>query len=110
MEISELIPHIEALIFASDKPLTAMEITELLNNAFGFMDDKLTLDQIPTGIEGIVAKYNSDFYPFEVRESGGGWQFLSKKSFSQNDCPVKWRQISETPFCSCTGNPGNSGI
>jgi segregation and condensation protein B len=81
MILSELIPHIEALIFASDKPLTAMELTELLNNAFGFMDDKLTLDQISTGIEGIVAKYNSDFYPFEVRESGGGWQFLSKKSF-----------------------------
>ncbi len=81
MEISDLIPHIEALIFASDKPLTAMEMTELLNNAFGFMDDKLTLDQIQTGIEGIVAKYNSEFYPFEVRESGGGWQFLSKKEF-----------------------------
>lgn len=56
-------------------------MTELLNNAFGFMDDKLTLDQISTGIEGIVAKYNTEFYPFEVRESGGGWQFLSKKSF-----------------------------
>jgi segregation and condensation protein B len=81
MEISDLIPHIEALIFASDKPLTAMEMTELLNNAFGFMDDKLTLDQIQTGIDGIVAKYNSEFYPFEVRESGGGWQFLSKKAF-----------------------------
>jgi segregation and condensation protein B len=81
MEISDLIPHIEALIFASDKPLTAMEMTELLNNAFGFMDDKLTLDQVQTGIDGIVAKYNSEFYPFEVRESGGGWQFLSKKAF-----------------------------
>jgi len=81
MEISSLIPHIEALIFASDKPLTAMEMTELLNNAFGFMEDKLTLEQIQTGMEGIVSKYNADFYPFEVRESGGGWQFLSKKEF-----------------------------
>jgi segregation and condensation protein B len=81
MDLSDLIPHIESLIFASDKPLTAMEMTELLNNAFGFMDDKLTLDQIQTGIDGIVAKYNAEFYPFEVRESGGGWQFLSKKAF-----------------------------
>jgi segregation and condensation protein B len=81
MVLSELIPHIEVLIFASDKPLTAMEMTELLNNAFGFMDDKLTLDQVSSGIESIVAKYNSEFYPFEVRESGGGWQFLSKKAF-----------------------------
>jgi segregation and condensation protein B len=81
MELSDLIPHIEALIFASDKPLTAIEMTELLNNAFGFMDDKLTLEQIQTGIDGIVTKYNSEFYPFEVRESGGGWQFLSKKEY-----------------------------
>jgi segregation and condensation protein B len=81
MEISHLIPHIEALIFASDKPLPAMEITELLNNAFGFMEDKLTLEQVQAGLDGIVAKYKADFYPFEVRESGGGWQFLSKKEF-----------------------------
>jgi segregation and condensation protein B len=81
MEISDLIPHIEAMIFASDKPLTAMEMTGLLNHAFGFMEDKLTIDQVQTGIEGIVAKYNSEFYPFEVRESGGGWQFLSKKAY-----------------------------
>lgn len=81
MEISDLIPHIEALIFASDKPLTSMEITELLNNAFGFMEDKLTLEQVSTGVEGIVEKYKAEFYPFEVRESGGGWQFLSKKEY-----------------------------
>src|ERR1700754_587106 len=81
MDIAEIIPHIEALIFASDKPLTSMEITELLNNAFGFMEDKLTLEQVTTGIEGIVEKYKAEFYPFEVRESGGGWQFLSKKEF-----------------------------
>jgi segregation and condensation protein B len=81
MDISNLIPHIEALIFASDKPLTSMEMTELLNNAFGFMEDKLTLDQVTTGVEGIVEKYKAEFYPFEVRESGGGWQFLSKKEY-----------------------------
>lgn len=81
MEISHLIPHIEALIFASDKPLTAAEITDLLNSAFGFMEDKLAAEQIDAALEGIVEKYNSEFYPFEVRQSGGGWQFLTKKDF-----------------------------
>ncbi len=81
MEIGNIIPHIEALIFASDKPLTSMEITELINNAFGFMEEKLTLEQIQTSIEGILEKYATEFYPFEVRESGGGWQFLTKKDF-----------------------------
>jgi segregation and condensation protein B len=81
MEITNLIPHIEALIFASDRPLTTLEVTELVNNALGFMEDKITLDQVETAIEGIVEKYNSDFYPFEMKMSGGGWQFLTKKDY-----------------------------
>ena len=81
MEITGLIPHIEALIFASDKPLPVLEITDLLNNAFGFMDDKIGLDQVVAVFEGIVEKYNSEFYPFEVVQSGGGWQFLTKGEY-----------------------------
>ncbi len=81
MEIGNIIPHIEALIFASEKPLGAIELTDLINQAFGFMEDKLTLDQIEAGIEGIVEKYQSEFYPFELRFSGGGWQFLTKKEY-----------------------------
>lgn len=81
MEISNLIPHIEALIFASDKPLTSLEITDLVNQAFGFMEDKIVIEQVDTALEGIVEKYNSEFYPFDVRQSGGGWQFLTKKDF-----------------------------
>lgn len=81
MEIGHIIPHIEALIFASDKPLAPLEITEHVNNAFGFMEDKLTLDQIEAAIDGIKEKYQAAFYPFEIRESGGGLQFLTKKEF-----------------------------
>ncbi|RYY64921.1 MAG: SMC-Scp complex subunit ScpB [Chitinophagaceae bacterium] len=81
MEISSLIPHIESLIFASDKPLTPAELTELINQAFGFMEDKVLEEQVGAALEGIVEKYGSEFYPFEVRQSGGGWQFLTKKEF-----------------------------
>lgn len=83
MEIANLINHIEALIFASEKPLTAIELTELVNNAFGFLDDKVGIDQVETSIEGIKEKYASEFFPFELRESGGGLQFLTKKEFHQ---------------------------
>lgn len=83
MEIANLINHIEALIFASEKPLTAIELTELVNNAFGFLDDKVGIDQVETSIEGIKEKYASDFFPFELRQSGGGLQFLTKKEFHQ---------------------------
>jgi segregation and condensation protein B len=81
MEIGNIIPHIEAVIFASDKPLTTLEITDIINNAFGFMEDKIMLDQVETAMEGVLEKYRSAFYPFEVRESGGGWQFLTKRDF-----------------------------
>lgn len=83
MEIANLINHIEALIFASEKPLTAIELTELVNSAFGFLDDKVEIDQVETSIEGIKEKYASEFFPFELRESGGGLQFLTKKEFHQ---------------------------
>jgi segregation and condensation protein B len=79
--LTTLIPHVEALIFASDKPLTSLEITELLNNSLTDLDEKITLDQVESAVEGITEKYDSEFYPFEVKQVGGGWQFLTKKDF-----------------------------
>ncbi len=81
MEIANLIPHIEALIFASDRALTTLEITEMLNNAPDFEEEKITLDKVEAAIEGIVEKYSADFYPFEVKQIGGGWQFLTRKEY-----------------------------
>ena len=81
IEISSIILHIEVLVFASDKPLTALELLELINNSFGFMEERVTLDQIEAALEGIKEKYSSEFYPFEVKESGGGFQFLTKHSY-----------------------------
>jgi segregation and condensation protein B len=81
MELSQIIPHIEALIFASDKPLTNEEITELLNNALAFIEDRATPEQVEAAVDGIREKYSAEFYPFEVKQSGGGWQFLTKKDY-----------------------------
>ncbi len=83
METINLIPHIEALIFASDKPLTTLELTELVNNAFDSTDEKISLNQVETAIESVVKKYNKDSYPFEIKMSGGGWQFLTRKEFHE---------------------------
>ncbi|WP_447641737.1 MULTISPECIES: SMC-Scp complex subunit ScpB [Chitinophagaceae] len=81
MEIAALIPHIEALIFASDRPLTTLELVELLNNTFGFMDNQITLDQVENGLEAISEKYQSEFYAFQPVQSGGGWIFLTKPAY-----------------------------
>lgn len=81
MELSIIIPHIEALIFASEKPLAINDLVELLNNALAFIEDRATTEQVEAAIQAISQKYDSEFYAFEVIESGGGWQFLTKKDF-----------------------------
>jgi segregation and condensation protein B len=81
MELSIIIPHIEALIFASEKPLAINDVTDLLNNALGFIEDRATPDQVEAAVNAINEKYNSEFYAFEMVESGGGWQFLTKKEY-----------------------------
>ncbi len=81
MELREIIPHIEALVFASEKPLSAADITELVNSAFGFMENRISEEQIESALEGIQEKYATEFYSFEMKQSGGGWQFLTKPEF-----------------------------
>jgi len=81
MELSVIIPHIEALIFASDKPLAINDLVELLNNAMGFIEDRATPEQIEAAINAIKEKYDSEFYAFGLIESGGGWQFLTKQEY-----------------------------
>jgi len=81
MEISFIIPHLESLIFASDRPLSKIELCDLLNGALAFLEDRATLDQVEAALEAITEKYQSDHYPFEVRETGGGLQFLTKKAY-----------------------------
>lgn len=81
MEISQIIPHIEALIFASDRALSTEELSELVNNALGFIEDRASLEQTEAAIQGIKEKYETEFYAFELKQSGGGWQFLTKPQF-----------------------------
>lgn len=79
MTIEEIMLKSEALIFASDKPLTAEEIITLLT-----LEEENPLeikDKVPSALEAIVEKYAADFYPFEVKRIGGGYQFLSKKEY-----------------------------
>jgi segregation and condensation protein B len=81
MELSVIIPHIEALIFASDKPLAINDLVELLNNAMGFIEDRATSEQVEAAVNAIQEKYDSEFYAFGLVGSGGGWQFLTKQVY-----------------------------
>jgi segregation and condensation protein B len=81
MELSLIIPHIEALIFASDKPLALQDLVEMLNNAIAFIDDRATDEQVEAAVNAIKEKYDAEFYAFGLVESGGGWQFLTKPEY-----------------------------
>jgi len=81
MELSQIIPHIEALIFASDRPLGHAELLEMLNNALAFIEDRASIEQVEAAVGGIKEKYDAEFYAFELRQIGGGWQFLTKKEY-----------------------------
>lgn len=74
----ELMPHVESLIFASDHPLTQTEICEYLSTAL-----ELTVDpaEVTACIELLQAKYDSEAFPFGIRETGGGFQFLTKREY-----------------------------
>ncbi len=78
MDIEQLMPHVEALIFASDRPITQVEMTEMLSQA---MEEQIETERIAICIDAVREKYESDHYPFQLREIGGGYQFLTKKAF-----------------------------
>lgn len=78
MDIEQLMPHIEALIFSSDRPITQIEITEMIGQA---MEESIESERISTCIDAIREKYEAEYYPFQLREVGGGFQFLTKKAY-----------------------------
>jgi segregation and condensation protein B len=78
MDIEQLMPHVEALVFASDRPLTQIEITEALGQA---LETVIEADRVATCLDAIREKYDADYYPFQLKEIGGGYQFLTKKTF-----------------------------
>jgi segregation and condensation protein B len=80
MELEQLMPHVEALIFASERPLPQMEMIELLGNV---MEEQMESDKVSICLEAVKEKYDTDYYPFELRETGGGYQFLTKKTYHQ---------------------------
>jgi segregation and condensation protein B len=78
MNLEELTPHVEALIFASERPLTQIELCDFVGAALEIPQEP---ERIAACIEAIRDKYDSTYYPFSLREIGGGYQFLTKKEY-----------------------------
>ena len=70
--------HIEALIFASEQPLTLVEIKECLSKAFETdFQESFLLEQIAT----ITDKYSKEGSVLQLQEEANGYRFVTKKDY-----------------------------
>lgn len=75
MNAAQLMLDVEALIFASNEPITVEEIANYIGNAY---EQIIEPDTILQAINGIQEKYKQPHYAFEVKQTAGGFQFLTK--------------------------------
>lgn len=73
-----LLQHIEALIFASEQPVSGDDILSCLKTSYGW---ELKKEQFHSLISEIREKYSADEYSFELVEIAEGFQFLTKKEY-----------------------------
>ena len=73
-----LIQHIEALIFATEHPITIAEIKSVLDATF---ESEFETEEILRGITDLKSRYAEPQFSFEIIEIAGGYQFLTKPAF-----------------------------
>lgn len=78
MQLQEIILHVEALIFASEKPITVADMCDYIGNIF---ETIIAPDMIEHAIATVEEKYSSMHFPFELKQVGGGYLFLTKKDY-----------------------------
>jgi segregation and condensation protein B len=104
--------YVEALLFASEQPVTIKELTECLQKVFALNQKGTTKlsdvsqesggeaerennnkeeittdineDLVQELIQGLTTKYSAENYSFELRKIGGGFQFLTKAPYHES--------------------------
>ena len=73
--------HIEALIFCAPKPIQKKEIRNCLSEMF---EAEIPLKDVDKALEQLMEKFKDDSYSFEIINSGGGYQFLTKPAYQSS--------------------------
>jgi len=73
--------HVEALIFCSNKPIKKSEIQSCLTEMF---EAEIPEKDVAASLEMLVKKYEDEGYSFEITQSGGGYQFLTKPAYQSS--------------------------
>lgn len=70
--------HIEALIFSSDRPVAVSELIEVLSK---LSDSFIQSAEVEKILADLQKKYSKPEYAFELTQTGGGYQFLTKSAY-----------------------------
>ncbi len=70
--------YIESLIFTSSSAITVKDIKSTLNSHLG---ESFKDNEIQEALELLSTKYDSENYPFEIKEIAGGFQFMTKGAY-----------------------------
>jgi segregation and condensation protein B len=73
-----LLAHLEALIFASEQPITLKELQQCLERA---LDEPIRRDALKEQLQLLQEKYQQVQFSFEIVEIAGGYQFLTKPAY-----------------------------
>jgi segregation and condensation protein B len=77
--LENLHQHIEALIFSSDTAVTKADLIECIKKLDA--EAVINADILDSILAEIENKYKDDFFSFELRVIGGGYQFFSKPAY-----------------------------
>lgn len=75
IEFKEIKRIVEALIFASDSPITENRVKNIV--------EELSISQIQKIVEELNAEYEERQNAFQITRIGGGYQFITRPQFSK---------------------------
>ena len=76
--MKDLSQHIEAIIFTSEEGVSAGELKDILKRIYGFdLEETIIMENV----EAIRNRYAAPEFAIELLQSGGGYQFMTKKDF-----------------------------
>ncbi|MCU0431616.1 MAG: SMC-Scp complex subunit ScpB [Cytophagaceae bacterium] len=70
--------HVESIVFCATDPVRPEEIKQCLSEMF---EAEIPDADIQDALDSLLHKYESDEFPFQVFQVGGGYQFLTKPAY-----------------------------
>ncbi len=73
--------HVESIVFCATEPVKAEEIRLVMAEMF---EAEVQIEDIEAALEKLLAKYESDEFPFQAYKVAGGFQFLTKPAYQSS--------------------------